>query len=249
MHTTTPFFTAEQLAAIDAHQRPAHIAIIPDGNRRWAQKREVGRLDGHRQGADGLMNIVQAAQELSIGMLTVYGFSTENWQRPPSEVEAVLWLIQNYLIDKYPMMVDNNIRFLSIGDREILPEGLQEILEEAENATAHCNGITLSLALNYSGRNELCRALQHMLADNAAGKIDAETLDEKSIESYLDTKGYPDPDLLIRPGGEQRLSNFLLWQLSYTELHFSPKMWPEFGPEDLYEAILAFQQRQRRLGA
>lgn len=249
MQQPIPFFSKAQLAVVDPTKRPVHVAIIPDGNRRWAHYRHVDTVEGHRQGADVLMNIVQAAKELEIAMLTIYGFSTENWQRPRDEVEAVLWLIENDLREQTPKMVEHGIHFRALGDTEGLPDSLQETLCAAEQATQHCNAISLALALNYSGRSELCRACQRLLADSAEGKLEHTRIDEQLLARYLDTKGYPDPDLLIRPGGEQRLSNFLLWQLSYTELHFSTKLWPEFGPQDLYEAVISFQQRHRRLGA
>lgn len=249
MQEFMPFFTSQQLAVIDPSKKPWHVAIIPDGNRRWAQSRQLETVEGHRHGADVLMNIIYAAKELDIGMITIYGFSTENWQRPRNEVEVVLWLIQSYLQEQCPKMVEHGIRFLALGDIGALPDSLQMILKDAQQATSHCNGITLALALNYSGRSELCRACQRLLDDCADGKLKEQRVDEQLLSRYLDTWGFPDPDLLIRPGGEQRLSNFLLWQLSYTELHFSPKMWPEFGPQDLYDAVIAFQQRQRRLGA
>ncbi len=237
----TSYYTEQQIAALDADKIPKHVAIILDGNRRWATKRGESHAEGHKEGADILVEIVRAAKELSITAITVYGFSTENWNRPPDEVAAVLWLIEQYAIEQRPQMIANEVRVRCIGDIQGLPDTLQKALEDTCRATAHFSAIELAMALNYGSRNEICRAINSALEDHRP-------ITEETISSYLDTQGLPELDLLIRPGGELRISNFLLWQASYAELYFLEKMWPDFTPLDLYNAVLTYQKRQRRLG-
>lgn len=244
-----PFFTMQQLSELDFQKIPKHIAIIMDGNRRWASCRKQICTEGHREGADILLDIVLAAKELTVSHMTVYGFSTENWNRPKDEVEAILWLIEQYAIEQRPNMIANGVKVKCIGDLSSFPDTLQEALEETCNASSHCSDIELVLALNYGSRDEICRAVNSILEEMQAGQLPHSAITESLISQYLDTKGLPELDLLIRPGGEMRLSNFLSWQAAYSEFYFLEKMWPDFCPNDLYQAILTYQQRQRRLGA
>lgn len=233
-----------QLVNFNLARTPRHVAIIPDGNRRWAKKRQASNQEGHREGADVLMDVVRAAKELGIKYITFYAFSTENWERPPIEVEALMALIASYLVVEKEEMIANGVRLQTIGDIEKTPEFLQEAILESKEATKDCNDIELILAINYGARDELRRAVSKMLED----QINPQQLTEKIMTGYLDTHQWPDPDLLIRAGGELRVSNFLLWQLSYTEIYSSPVFWPDFNSMHLLEAVLDYQNRDRRLG-
>lgn len=241
-------FDPVQLASLDRSRIPRHIAIIPDGNRRWAKKRFLNIQQGHQEGADTLMEIVKAAQELQIKHLTLYSFSTENWQRPPEEVFAFMLLIANYLIEQREEMAQTGIKLETIGDLTPLPSFLKEAIQETKQATQSCDKIDLILALNYGSRNELCRAVRNMLEDYDQHRLSKEEVNEATIARYLDTSPWGDPDLLIRTSGELRVSNFLLWQISYAEIHISPTLWPDFTPKHLMDAILDFQGRARRWG-
>lgn len=241
-------FHPSQLVRLDRSRMPKHIAIIPDGNRRWAKKRLSSVDDGHREGADTLMEIVKAAKELEIEEITFYSFSTENWNRPQEEVFALMALFANYLNEQREEMVQSGIKLETIGDLSALPSFLFEVIEETKLATQDCDKIHLILALNYGSRNEICRAFQNMLKDYDHQSLSKEDINEETISRYLDTHKWRDPDLLIRTSGELRVSNFLLWQISYAEIHIAPVLWPDFTPQHLIEAIIDFQGRQRRWG-
>lgn len=242
-------FSAAELALLDLSKVPQHIAIIPDGNRRWAELRTALPQVGHKCGADGLMQIVRAAKELGVRALTVYTFSTENWLRVKEEVEALMFLLEYYLLAQCEPMCRDGVRLSAIGAIDGLPEGVQQALKQTQQATAGCQEIDLILALNYGGRDELCRAMRSLAADCVQGKCNYAQIDEAMLASYLDTSSWADPDLLIRTSSETRLSNFLLWQLSYTEMYFCDILWPDFTPHHLLDAIIYYQQRQRRCGA
>lgn len=241
-------FHPSQLALLDRSRIPQHIAIIPDGNRRWAKKRLSTIHEGHREGADTLMEIVKAAQELDIKGITFYSFSTENWNRPPEEVMALMALFTTYLTEQREEMVQSGIKLETIGDLTPLPSYLRETIHATKVATQDCNKISLILALNYGSRNEICRAFRAILDDYDQRCLSKEEINEATISRYLDTYQWGDPDLLIRTSGELRVSNFLLWQISYSEIHVAPVLWPDFTPQHLIEAILDFQGRQRRWG-
>lgn len=241
-------FHPADLAKIDFSRIPKHIAIIPDGNRRWARKILSDVCKGHKKGADVLLNIVKAAQELGVKEMTFYTFSTENWGRSPEEIAELMMLFNFYLQSECESMVENGVKLNTIGDIESLPSFLKDTVAEVKFATSNCDKFNLILALNYGSRNELCRAFRSILVDYENGDLDKSEIDEKMISRYLDTKEWSDPELLIRTSGELRVSNFLLWQISYTEIHSSSVFWPEFTPHDLVDAILDYQKRERRWG-
>lgn len=245
---TTSRFHPSQLARLDRSRIPHHIAIIPDGNRRWARKRLSSIQEGHREGADTLMEIVKAAKELHIKGLTFYSFSTENWNRSAEEVMALMALMAGYLTEQCEEMVQSGIKLETIGELNALPLFLREVIQETKLATQECDQISLILALNYGSRDELCRAFRAMLEDYDRHALSKEEVNEATISRYLDTHAWGDPDLLIRTSGELRVSNFLLWQISYAEIHVAPVLWPDFTPQHLIEAIVDFQGRQRRWG-
>lgn len=244
----TAYFTQEQKSLLNPDKIPKHVAIIPDGNRRWAKMHSFTTPEGHQKGADALLDIVQAAKELQIKVVTVYTFSMENWARPTDEIDALMYLLASYLTAQLPSMLENGIRFHTIGHLGRLPPHVVEIVEKTKRETAHCRDIDLILALNYGGRDEITRAMHKLIDDITAQKLKKEDVNETAISRYLDTFAWPDPDLLIRTSGEQRISNFLLWQISYTELYMTDLYWPDFKPCDLLEAVLDFQNRERRLG-
>lgn len=241
-------FTVEELSQIDPNRLPNHVAIIMDGNRRWAKEENIPVLTGHWEGAELLTQVVRAASELGVETLTVYGFSTENWSRSDEEIEALMELFEVYLIQKREMMMREGIRFDTIGNLEKLPPSVQSAIHQTRSATEQCDKISLILALNYGGRDELCRAIKKILVENQATPIDPNQVTEHFVSQYLDTRLYKDPDLLIRTGGEMRVSNFLLWQISYSELYVTETFWPDFSPHELLKALLEYQLRQRRIG-
>lgn len=245
--TTKRHFTDEQLAAIKSRPIPAHVAIIPDGNRRWALRRAASAIIGHEQGADTLTIAVEAAKELGIKALTVYTFSTENWQRPEEEINALMWLFERYVRKQEKIMIREGTRLMTIGDLTKVPPSVRKAFEDVKSSTAHCNDIDLILAINYGGRDEMCRAFNTILAKVKKGQIEGE-IDEATVARHLDTAEWGDPQLLIRTSGEVRISNFLIWQLAYTEIYLANVLWPEFSPQHLYDAVSTFQQRERRLG-
>jgi undecaprenyl diphosphate synthase len=233
---------------IDLTRLPEHIAIIMDGNGRWAEEKGEDRLFGHFHGVASVRDIVEGAAELGIGYLTLYAFSTENWDRPANEVAGLMSLLVDTIRKEVPTLNKNNIRLQVIGDRKMLPDFAQTELEEALELTASNTGLTLVMALSYSSRWEIATAVKQIAMDVQAGSLDPQQINQDTIADYLCTKGIPDPALVIRTSGEFRISNFLLYQLAYAELYFTPILWPDFRKPNLYEAILDFQQRERRFG-
>lgn len=236
------------LPILDPQRIPRHVAIIPDGNRRWASNRLLQASEGHKEGADTLMEIVKTAQVLGVSTLSFYAFSTENWSRPKHEVDALMSLFADYLAGNIETMIEWGIRLDTIGDLTPIPRFLRDVIDETKRRTASCHKINLVLALNYGGRNEICRALKAMMQDSMKGHLSIEEISEKTVGAYLDTHALGDPDLLIRTSGEFRISNFLLWQLSYTEIYVADVLWPSFTPRHFLDALVNFQQRERRLG-
>lgn len=230
------------------HGVPRHVAIIMDGNRRWAKKRGVPVKVGHWQGADTLDKLTEFASDIGVEVLTVYSFSTENWSRPRDEVSSLMELFSAYLKKMRKKMIREGVRLSHIGDIKHLPEKLRELLLQVEADTAHGKKITLVLALNYGSRNEMTRAVQEIARDVEEGTLSSDEINEELIASKLDTATIGDPDLLIRTSGEMRLSNFLLWQLSYTELYITEQLWPDFSREDFLEAITTYRKREIRRG-
>ena len=233
---------------IDLSRLPEHVAIIMDGNGRWAEERGEDRLFGHFHGVESVRNIVEGAAELGIGYLTLYAFSTENWDRPASEVAGLMSLLVDTIRKEVPTLNKNNIRLQVIGDRQMLPDFAQTELEEALELTAANTGLTLIMALSYSSRWEIASAVKQIALDVQAGRLNPQQITQDTIADYLCTKGIPDPALVIRTSGEFRISNFLLYQIAYAELYFTPILWPDFRKPHLEEAILDFQQRERRFG-
>ncbi len=241
-------FTEEELAQVRTYPIPEHIAIIMDGNRRWAKKEGLPAMAGHWKGAETLQSIVSAAAEVGVKILTVYAFSTENWNRPRVEIKTLLHLFKTFLLRQKMGMVEEGVRMSVIGDLSRFPKDLQKIVSEVTEATKEGKKLELVIALNYGGRDEIKRAVQAIAADCASGKISAEEISETLIARYLDTANWKDPDLLIRTSGESRISNFLLWQISYSEVVVSDVLWPNFCEKDLLRAILEYQNRDLRLG-
>jgi undecaprenyl diphosphate synthase len=233
---------------LDLTRLPQHIVIIMDGNGRWAQQNGMDRHCGHEEGAVSVRKIVEAAVEISIRYLTVYAFSTENWNRPRAEVDALMSLLVTSIRRETPDLMKNNVRLLAIGDIERLPRESKENLLDCIEETSRNTGLTLILALSYSSRWEITEAARQIARKVQDGSINIRTIDEETIACHLTTKNIPDPDLLIRTGGEYRISNFLLWQLAYAELYFTPVYWPDFRENNFYEALLDFQKRERRFG-
>lgn len=232
----------------DKEKLPRHIAIIMDGNGRWAKKKSLSRISGHIKGVDAVREVVTTCRELGIGVLTLYAFSMENWQRPKEEVEALMSLLRDYLLKESSQMVDNDIRLSAIGRLEDLPAHVRTTLEEVMKQTAGCNGMILNLALSYGGRSEILHAVRGILSDLKEGKIREDEIDLPIFSQYLWTRGLPDPDLLIRTSGEFRISNFLLYQIAYTELYLTETLWPDFNREELLKALAEYQSRERRFG-
>lgn len=227
---------------------PRHIAIIMDGNGRWAQSRQMNRSAGHSEGVNSVHTITEASVKLGIQYLTLYAFSTENWNRPKAEVDALMQLIVTAISKETPYLLANNVRLEIIGNLSRLPENALESLNECRNKTAHCTGLTLILALSYSSHWELTEAARQIAKEVESGRLKPEDITEETVRRHLATAPFPDPDLLIRTGGEMRLSNFLLWQLAYAEIFVTPVYWPEFTADNLMEAIEAFRKRERRFG-
>ncbi len=233
---------------IDLGNLPRHIAVIMDGNGRWAKQKGGLRIFGHQSAITAVRETVEAAAELGVGYLTMYAFSTENWSRPAMEVSALMQLLVSTIRKETATLNKNNIRLLTIGSTESLPKSCQRELHEAIEITKHNTRMTLVLALSYSGRWDISQAVQKVALEVEKGALKPQDVTESLFEDYLSTAGMPDPELLIRTSGEQRISNFLLWQLAYTELYITKLLWPDFRKEHLYEAILAFQGRERRFG-
>jgi len=245
--TVQSFYTAQQLSRLDRTRIPKHVAIIPDGNRRWARDRKEFALFGHQAGANTLIEMVKAGKELGIKAMTFYLFSTENWNRSQEEIIALMWLLEDFLRKRCEEMKQHGVRLMTIGNLQALSPEVRLAIEETKQSTADCNSIDMIFALNYGGRDDLRRAFQKII-DKYKGNITCEDLTENLISQHLDTAPWGDPDLLIRTSGEMRLSNFLLWQLSYSEIHVTEALWPDFSHEDLLTAIQDFQKRDRRLG-
>ena len=227
---------------------PQHIAIILDGNGRWAKAKVMPRNYGHAQGSKNVEKICEEAWRMGIKYLTVYAFSTENWSRPENEVAALMKLLRNYMKTCLKTAAKNDMKIRVIGDIEPLDDDIKSRIRELEAATTDNGGLNFTIALNYGSRDELTRAAQKMAKDCAEGKIKAEEIDESVFETYLDTHGIPDPDMMIRTSGEQRLSNYLLWQLAYSEFYFTDVPWPDFTKEELIKAVEAYNHRDRRYG-
>ena len=240
---------APQLSAEAKANLPTHVAIIMDGNGRWAKERGLPRVEGHRQGAESVKTVVKAAGELGIKFITLYAFSVENWNRPKDEVDTLMKYLLRFLKRELGEMSKNNMRLQAIGQIWRLPENVQEQLAKSIEATAKNNGITLTLALSYGGRTEIVDAVRQIAQEVKAGKLDAGEINEQVIAHHLYTHGTPDPDLLIRTSGEMRVSNFLLWQISYAEFVITKTLWPDFGKREFYAALEEYSQRQRRYGA
>lgn len=228
---------------------PRHVAIIMDGNGRWAQQQGLPRTDGHRAGAESVRACAEGCGDLGIPYLTLYAFSSENWRRPQHEIGALMTLLERFLTSKTKDMVKNNIRLQAIGRLTDLPQSCQERLHESIEATSNNDGLTLVLALNYGGREEILDGVRSVLRHVREGLLDEAMLDPQIFSKHLYTRYYPDPDLVIRTSGEMRISNFLLWQISYSEIVVSPKFWPDFGKDDFFEAVKEYSRRQRRFGA
>ncbi|MEP2670809.1 MAG: isoprenyl transferase [Cyclobacteriaceae bacterium] len=233
---------------IDPNNLPRHIAVIMDGNGRWAKGKGAARIFGHRNAIQAVKDVTEGCGELGIKYLTLYAFSTENWGRPKEEVDGLMELLVNTLKKEINSLHENKVRLKTIGDIGHLPKACQDNLSDAIEATKDNPGLTLILALSYSGRWEITEATKAIAKDVKEGKIEAEAINEELISSYLRTKDIPDPELLIRTSGEMRVSNFLLWQIAYTELFITKTLWPDFRRENLYEAICAYQTRDRRFG-
>jgi undecaprenyl diphosphate synthase len=233
---------------IDFNNLPRHIAVIMDGNGRWAKKKGAMRIFGHRNAVQAVKDVTECCGELGVKFLTLYAFSTENWNRPKDEVEGLMELLVNTLKQEIGTLMENQVKLVTIGDTSHLPSECQNNLKWAIDQTKNNGGLTLILALSYSGRWEIVEAVKSLVAEAKAGKIGPEDINEKLFENYLKTSGIPDPELLIRTSGELRISNFLLWQIAYTELFITPTLWPDFRKEHLYEAIWSYQQRERRFG-
>lgn len=233
---------------IKAESLPKHVAIIMDGNGRWAKNKGAARVFGHKNAIKAVRNVTEGCAELGVEYLTLYAFSTENWSRPKFEVTALMELLVSTLTSEMKTLMDNSVRLETIGDTESLPKKCQRELKEAMEKTSKNTGMTLVLALSYSGRWDLTQATKAIALDVSRGKINAENIDQELIDKYLNTSGIPDPELLIRTSGEQRISNFLLWQMAYTEFFITDTLWPDFRKEHLYKALIAYQERERRFG-
>ncbi|MEW6280498.1 MAG: isoprenyl transferase [Candidatus Eremiobacterota bacterium] len=236
------------LARLDRTRIPQHVAVIMDGNRRWAHERRLPVLLGHRAGVKTFRRVMEACLDLGVKVLTAYAFSVENWRRSPAEVRVLMQLFEHYTRSERDKMLRNGIRFRPLGRLDLLPEGVQRELRATAEATRDNRIMTLNLAINYGGRDELVEAFRRVARQAAAGELDPENLTEETVPDYLWTAGQPDPDLLIRTSGEQRVSNFLLWQIAYTEFYFTPLYWPDITRRVLLEAFLEYQARDRRFG-
>lgn len=236
------------LDKIDKKKLPVHIAIIMDGNGRWAKQKGMARILGHQNGVDAVRDTVEACAEIGINFLTLYAFSTENWNRPRYEIDALMELLVSALKKELKTMTDNNIRLLAVGDLKSLPEQCNKELNEVMELTRNNTRMSLVLALSYSSRWEITEAAKKVAEDARTGKISPAELDENTFGKYFNSAHIPDPELLIRTSGEHRISNFLLWQIAYAELYFTSKLWPDFRREDLYAAIVDYQNRERRFG-
>ena len=233
---------------LDPTKLPAHVAIIMDGNGRWAKKRLLNRINGHEKGSETVRAVVRTCREIGIPYLTLYAFSTENWQRPKTEVEALMTLLKNFLLSEQKELLENNIRLRVIGQVERLPAKVQQALRETMTATENNTAMTLILALSYGGRAEIIRMVQEVALGVKREEVDPQAITAELIAEHLYTRDIPDPDLLIRTSGEMRISNFLLWQIAYSEIFVTPTLWPDFSREELLEILKNYQSRERRFG-
>ena len=233
---------------LDRDKLPRHVAVIMDGNGRWAKKRLLNRIRGHEKGADVVREIVRVCRRIGIPVLTLYAFSTENWQRPKSEVMALMSLLEKFLAGEKQEMLSSNIRLNAIGQVERLPDETQNVLREVAQATEHCTGMLLNLALSYGGRSEIVKAVQEIAREVTEGKLLPEEVSPEIVQDHLYTRGIPDPDLMIRTSGEMRISNFLLWQMAYSEIVVTDTLWPDFGEAEFVSILKDFQHRERRFG-
>ena len=236
------------LDQLDLARLPRHVAVIMDGNGRWAKRRHLPRVEGHRAGAAAVRDTVETAARLGLDALTLYAFSTENWKRPKAEVSTLFTLLKEYLGREFRTLAENDIRFRVVGRAEGLDGSVRSALGMALEATAGCHGMVFSVALNYSGRAEIADAARSLAREVAAGRLRPEDIDEAAVARRLYTADLPDPDLLVRTSGEMRVSNFLLWQIAYAEIHVTPVLWPDFRSRHFLEALLDFQRRERRYG-
>lgn len=233
---------------LDPEKLPRHVAIIMDGNGRWAKRQGLPRVFGHKKGVETARSIIIKSRNLNIPYLTLFAFSKENWQRPKEEVDTLLSLLKEYLQKELPLMIEKEIKLKVIGDREDLPEDLKKLIEKVEGETEKFNKMTLVLALSYSGRAEILRAVKFIAKEIENGRIQSHEIDEKLFKNFFYFPELPDPDLLIRTSGELRISNFLLYQLAYTEFYFTETLWPDFTEEEYLQALLSYQRRERRFG-
>lgn len=235
-------------AGLDPRRLPVHVAVIMDGNGRWARRRLLNRVKGHEKGAETVRTVTRACREIGIRVLTLYAFSTENWQRPRSEISALMSLLKKFLKTEKQELLENGIRLSAIGQLERLPADVRNALDDAMSATAHLDEMTLNLALSYGGRAEIVRMAQAVAEQAAAGRIAPDAVTEALVSDLLYTRHLPDPDLLIRTSGEMRISNFLLWQIAYAEIFVTDTLWPDFSREELIEILKDYQRRERRFG-
>jgi undecaprenyl diphosphate synthase len=241
--------SAERVAHGSTPRGPNHVAIIMDGNRRWARARGMPPVFGHQRGAEAVRRTVEGCRDLEIGYLTLFAFSSENWRRPASEISELMNLLRFYLRRELAELAKNGVRLCFLGERELMAPDIAEMMADAESRTRANSALTLTIALNYGSRREIARAARELAARAARGEIDNADIDEVLFDRTLNTLGLPDPDLLIRTSGEQRLSNFMLWQLAYTELVFMPVNWPDFDQQHMADAIAEYRRRERRYGA
>jgi undecaprenyl diphosphate synthase len=240
--------TAIATPDLDLQRLPRHVAIIMDGNGRWAQRRGLSRIEGHKRGKDSVRAVVEASRRLGISYLSLFAFSTENWNRPRREVDALMGLLRRYLRTELSKMMKNEIRLVAIGDFKRLPPTLQQELHATIEATKHNQRMTVALAVSYGGREEIVQAARALACEVRAGRLEPEAINEAVFGGFLNTAGIPDPDLLIRTSGEMRISNFFLWQAAYTEIYVTDTLWPDFREPQFLEALAHFQQRERRFG-
>ena len=248
-HVTTRQIAAAVRGGLDLARLPKHVAVIMDGNGRWARRRGLPRWAGHKAGAESARRVAECATELGLKYLTIYAFSMENWERPSGEIRFLMGLLARFLKEELKTALANNVRIAHIGDLARLPAAVREALLAAERKTSDATGLTLCMALSYGARDEIVRAVRRIAREAASGRLRPEDITERTVSDRLDTSGVPDPDLLIRTAGEMRVSNFLLWQISYAELWVTKKTWPEFGKKDFLEAVADFQKRERKFGS
>ena len=240
--------SSDNLPKVDTAKLPTHVAVIMDGNGRWAKKHRLSRIQGHEKGSDAVRAVVRTCREIGISHLTLYAFSTENWQRPKNEINALMILLKKFLKSEQKEMQEKNIRLNVMGQIERLPQDVRRELSKVMTLTEKNNALYLHLALSYGGRAEIVRMVQALLKKCKMGQIEPEAINERLIAEHLYTQGIPDPDLLIRTSGEMRISNFLLWQIAYTELYITPTLWPDFGKQEFLQILKDYQHRERRFG-